>query len=98
MASPNSRPHGTASKRSAAPAARGLTPRELEVVEWIAAGKRNGEIGQILACSPRTIQKHVQHILEKLDVETRTAVCVWWYEGRAGGERPGSRARKSPRK
>src|ERR1043165_627069 len=61
---------------------RALTARELEVVEWIAAGKRNREIGKILGCSARTVQKHVEHILEKLQVETRTAVCVWQYEKR----------------
>src|SRR5437764_6394848 len=61
---------------------RPLTRRELEVVEWIAAGKRNREIGKILGCSDRTVQKHVQHILEKLHVETRVAVCAWWYENR----------------
>jgi DNA-binding CsgD family transcriptional regulator len=65
---------------------RALTKRELEVIEWIAAGKRNAEIGEILGCSSRTVQKHVQHILEKLHVETRTAVCVWWYEHRPDGD------------
>ena len=65
---------------------RPLTQRELEVVEWIAAGKRNREIGEILGCSYRTVQKHVEHILAKLHVETRTAVCVWWYERRSDGE------------
>lgn len=73
-----------------------LTKRELEVVEWIAAGKRNREIGEILSCSSRTVQKHVQHILEKLHLETRTAVCVWWYEnGPASGQ--SVRRRKPPR-
>lgn len=71
-----------------------LTQRELEVVEWIAAGKRNREIGEILGCSGRTVQKHVQHILEKLHVETRTAVCVWWYERKSDGERPPRTRRK----
>jgi DNA-binding CsgD family transcriptional regulator len=61
---------------------RPLTQRELEVAEWIAAGKRNREIGEILGCSSRTVQKHVQHILDKLHLETRTEVCVWWYERR----------------
>lgn len=56
------------------------------MVEWIAAGKRNHEIGKILGCSSRTVQKHVQHILEKLHLETRTAVCVWHYENRRGGD------------
>jgi DNA-binding CsgD family transcriptional regulator len=59
-----------------------LTRRELQVIEWIVAGKRNDDIGRILECSPRTVQKHVQHILEKLRLETRTEVCVWWYERR----------------
>jgi DNA-binding CsgD family transcriptional regulator len=59
---------------------RALTAREREVVEWIAEGKRNREIGEILGCSSRTVQKHVQHILEKLHAETRTAVCTWWHE------------------
>jgi DNA-binding CsgD family transcriptional regulator len=59
-----------------------LTRRELQVIEWIVAGKRNRDIGKILDCSPRTVQKHVQHILEKLHLETRTEVCVWWYERR----------------
>ena len=75
-----------------------LTKRELEVVEWIAAGKRNREIGAILGCSSRTVQKHVEHILEKLHLETRTAVCVWWYEHRLDGEksvRPSRRKRRS---
>jgi DNA-binding CsgD family transcriptional regulator len=81
-----------------------LTTRELEVVEWIAEGKRNGEIAKIIECSPRTVQKHVQHILEKLHVETRTAICSWWYQQRLDGMphsrdrsrklRPAVRARK----
>jgi DNA-binding CsgD family transcriptional regulator len=74
------------SKRAASAEPRPLTKREIEVVEWIAAGKRDREIGKILGCSSRTVQKHVQHILEKLDVETRTAVCIWWYERQLDGE------------
>ena len=77
---------------------RSLTQRELEVVEWIAAGKRNREIGEILGCSSRTVQKHVQHILEKLHLETRTAVCLWSYEQRRDGDRSAPAPRKSPRR
>ena len=84
MPSRTSRPRRDSAKPGEKPPAstapRPLTKRELEVVEWIAAGKRNGEIGKILGCSSRTVQKHVQHILEKLDFETRIAVCIWWYE------------------
>jgi DNA-binding NarL/FixJ family response regulator len=75
------------SKHPASAEPRPLTKREVEVVEWIAAGKRNREIGKILECSSRTVQKHVQHILEKLHLETRIAVCIWWYEHRLNVER-----------
>jgi DNA-binding CsgD family transcriptional regulator len=57
-----------------------LTSREKEILHWIAAGKRDREIGTILNCSSRTIQKHVEHILDKLQVETRGAAAVWWYD------------------
>ena len=83
MPSRNGRRNGhSKSSRVAEPEPPYLTRRELEVVEWIVAGKRNEEIGKILECSPRTVQKHVQHILEKLHLETRTGVCIWWYERR----------------
>jgi DNA-binding CsgD family transcriptional regulator len=84
-------------KRPASFESRPLTRREREVVEWIAAGKRNDEIGKILGCSPRTVQKHVQHILEKLHLETRIAVCIWWYERRLDGAGPARDAQKSVR-
>jgi len=48
----------------------------LEVLEWLAAGKTDREIGEILGMSPRTVQKHLQHIYEKLGVETRTAAVM----------------------
>jgi len=54
----------------------GLTPREAEVLHWIVQGKRDGEIAHILACSARTVQKHVQKVLAKLCVETRTAAAA----------------------
>lgn len=54
----------------------GLTPREAEVLLWIARGKRSREIATILSCSPATISKHVQRILTKLGVETRTAAAA----------------------
>lgn len=54
----------------------GLTPRESEVLHWIIQGKRDGEIAEILDTSVRTVQKHVQNILWKLGVETRTAAAA----------------------
>jgi DNA-binding NarL/FixJ family response regulator len=54
----------------------GLTPREAEVLTWIAQGKSNYEIGMILTACTGTICKHVEHILAKLNVENRTAAAV----------------------
>jgi DNA-binding CsgD family transcriptional regulator len=53
----------------------GLTLRESEVLYWVAKGKTNRDIGDILGTSPRTITKHMEHILPKLGVETRTAAA-----------------------
>ena len=50
-----------------------LSPREREVLHWIAEGKRDGEIALILGVSPKTVSKHVEHILAKLRVSNRTA-------------------------
>jgi DNA-binding NarL/FixJ family response regulator len=53
-----------------------LTPREAEILMWIARGKTNKEIGIILNSSPRTINKHLEHIFEKLGVSTRSAAVA----------------------
>jgi DNA-binding CsgD family transcriptional regulator len=58
----------------------GLTVRESEVLYWLAEGKSNPEIGIILESSPRTVGKHVEHILEKLRVETRSAALLFVVE------------------
>jgi len=54
----------------------GLSPREAEVLLWIAQGKNNEEIGIILGVSRNTIKKHVLHLLEKLGVESRNAAAL----------------------
>ena len=54
----------------------GLTPREAEVLLWIAQGKTNNDIGTILGASEGTVKKHVIHIFEKLGVETRSAATL----------------------
>lgn len=51
----------------------GLTSREAEILMWISRGKTNNEIGPILDVSPRTVNKHLEHIFEKLGVVTRAA-------------------------
>ena len=53
-----------------------LTTREHEVLRWLATGKTDRDIGDILAISPRTVHKHLQRIYEKLGVECRTAAVV----------------------
>lgn len=54
----------------------GLSPREAQVLLWIAQGKSNEEIGLILGASRNTIKKHVLHVLDKLGVETRNAAAI----------------------
>lgn len=52
-----------------------LTGREAEVLHWVIQGKTNKDIGEILGTSPRTVNKHLEHVFEKLGVETRTAAA-----------------------
>lgn len=54
----------------------GLTPRQAEVLYWIAQGKTNAETSIILGTSPRTIDKHVEQLLERLGVENRLAAAA----------------------
>jgi DNA-binding NarL/FixJ family response regulator len=61
----------------------GLTRREAEVLKWVARGKTNNYISAVLGTSPRTVQKHLEHVFEKLGVATRTAAAakaVWMTE------------------
>jgi DNA-binding CsgD family transcriptional regulator len=57
----------------------GLTRREAEVFQWLAAGKTNKDIATILAISPRTVEKHLERIFQYLGVETRTAAAAEFY-------------------
>jgi DNA-binding CsgD family transcriptional regulator len=70
-------PHVALAVQNAAPRSLGrtLTPREREIAIWLRQGKRNAEIGAILGISARTVGKHVEHIFEKLGVQTRTAAA-----------------------
>ena len=53
-----------------------LTTCEAEVLYWMSKGKINKDIGEILGTSPRTVNKHLEHVFEKLGVETRTAAAA----------------------
>ncbi|MET0091088.1 MAG: DNA-binding response regulator [Candidatus Thiodiazotropha sp.] len=50
-----------------------ITKREAEVLLWVAHGKTNKEIGEILSLSPRTVNKHLEQIYPKIRVDNRAA-------------------------
>ena len=54
----------------------GLTQRESEVLMWIARGKSNRDIGDILGLSPRTVNKHLEQVYTKLGVENRASAAI----------------------
>jgi DNA-binding NarL/FixJ family response regulator len=54
----------------------GLTPKEAEVLLWVAQGKSNAETALILGISEATVKKHLEHIFEKLGVEKRGAASL----------------------
>lgn len=53
-----------------------LTSREVEVLLWIARGKSNTDISSNLKVSPRTVNKHLEQIFEKLGVENRASAAA----------------------
>ena len=54
----------------------GLTPREAEVLLWLAQGKAYGDIGVILGCAENTVKVHVARIFEKVGAENRSAAAM----------------------
>jgi len=54
----------------------GLTLRESEVLVWIARGKSNRDIADILGLSPRTVNKHLEQVYTKLGVENRASAAI----------------------
>jgi DNA-binding CsgD family transcriptional regulator len=57
-------------------AAFGLTPREAEVLLWVAQGKSNSEIASILGNSEPTVKQHLSVVFQKLGVESRNAATL----------------------
>ncbi len=55
----------------------GLTPREAEVLRLLAEGKSDRDIAEALSISERTAGNHVQHAMQKIGVESRTAAAVF---------------------
>ena len=70
-----------------------LTPREAEIVRWVAAGKTNSEIGCILDIKTRTVGKHLESVFAKLGISTRTALVAELFE-RAASDRVASEPRR----
>jgi DNA-binding NarL/FixJ family response regulator len=54
-----------------------LSPREREIVAYVAAGRSNREIANALVLSERTVETHVHNILAKLDLRSRVQVVAW---------------------
>jgi DNA-binding CsgD family transcriptional regulator len=53
-----------------------LTKRESEVLAWVARGKTNAQIAELLWVSPSTVRKHLENVYAKLGVNTRTAAAA----------------------
>ena len=51
-------------------------PREADVLVWIARGKSNKDVSTVLGISPRTVNKHLEQIFEKLGVENRASATA----------------------
>jgi DNA-binding NarL/FixJ family response regulator len=71
-------------KQPPVPAPEALTPRELEILDLVAAGRSNEEIATVLVISYATVKTHVSRILANLAMRDRAQLVVWAYEsGRA---------------
>lgn len=53
-----------------------ITQREADVFLWLTKGKTNREIAQILDLSPRTVNKHLEQLFRKIDVDNRTTAAA----------------------
>ena len=60
----------------------GLSPREVQVLRLVAAGRTNPEIAAELVLSEKTVSRHLSNIFTKLDVGSRTAAAAFAYEHR----------------
>lgn len=56
-----------------------LTPREKEILYWLAQGLSNSEVAAKMVLSEKTVKNHVSHVLKKLDLRDRTqaAILAW---------------------
>jgi DNA-binding CsgD family transcriptional regulator len=59
---------------------RGLTDREVEVLRLVALGRTYREVGELLGMSPRTAQRHVMNVYDKVGVSSRGALALFAVE------------------
>jgi non-specific serine/threonine protein kinase len=89
---------GPAAETATSPAP--LTAREFEVAAHIAAGLTNRQIAAALSLSPHTVERHVEHILNKLGLGSRAQVAAWTVahtpSAPAGRRGPGESMGNSP--
>jgi HD-GYP domain-containing protein (c-di-GMP phosphodiesterase class II) len=71
---------GQASRRQTPERAAGLTPREIEVLRLIAAGRTAKEAARELDIAPKTADNHIQNLYSKIGVSTRAAAALYALE------------------
>jgi LuxR family maltose regulon positive regulatory protein len=77
LPAPNTESSANSIADTPAAAAAGLTAREAEVLELIAAGDSNKLIARALDISPHTVKRHVANVLEKLGLQSRGQAAAW---------------------
>lgn len=73
-----------------------LTPRQAEVLHWLAEGKTNQEISEILECSFFTVKNHLKGIFRQLGVPSRVSAAACAYRAHIAEADAGSKEGKSP--
>ena len=61
-----------------------LTRRQCDIMDWIAEGKTSAEVAMILEISPRTVEKHLEAVFQRLGVENRVAAMRSYLEAKGG--------------
>jgi DNA-binding CsgD family transcriptional regulator len=64
----------------------GLSPREREVIQFVARGKANKEIAVALGMATATVKGHLESIYSKYGVSNRTEAVVEWLRRQEGAE------------
>ncbi len=65
-----------------------LTSRELDIVRLVAVGKRDKDIAAELGISPGTVKVYMSHLMDKLQLDGRLQVALWWRDQLLWTENP----------